>query len=240
MPDRVILFAAVLVAAVSPAMRLAAGYPEFWQAGSFDYEFSLAEVGLGWLVVGYFPVFPWLACPLTGYALAPTLLASRRTGLLMAGCLAAASWGLVLAWGSLPTVATGGAERAWTMFPASTAYLLGTLATVIGAFAIVHPVLDRPGDDGRDRGRWLRAWAEPLSRHALTIYLLHHAVHVWPLWAWSLATTGEATALWQAAMPAGWSLGLAVAFLLATAVVLKRLDRRRLPTAEALMRWLCD
>ena len=238
MPNWVVVFAAILIAAVSPAMRAVAGYADFWQAGYFDYEFSIAEVGLGWLVTGYFPVFPWLAYPLAGFGLAPWLLTRSRAGLLTALALGGTAVLLVLAWSGLPAVITGNAARAWTMFPASTAYLLGTLATVIAALAVLHPLLDPHPASAAGRG--LMAWAEPLSRHALSIYLLHHAVHIWPLWAWGLATTGEPDSLWQVAMPVPWSLGLAAAFLLATLVLLKRLDRRRLPTAESLMRWLCD
>jgi hypothetical protein len=55
-----------------------------------------------------------------------------------------------------------------------------------------------------------------------------------------MATSGEPTALWQVAMPVAWAIGLAAAFLVAAAVVCRWADRTRVPTAESLMRWLCD
>lgn len=269
-PDWAVLCSAAVIIAVSPALRLAADYAAFWTDGYFDYDFTIADVTLGWLVTGYFPVFPWLALPLTGYALAPRLLttrpavpdaspptnddgparstdsAGRACGLssfplalvpeASAAILLAAATALVVAWPSFPAAITGGATEAWTMFPATTAYVLGTLGGVMLALVLAHRLLDGQPD----RGRRLVAWATPLSRHALSIYLVHHAVHVWPLWAAGLFTAGDATAYWQLAMPVGWALALAGAFLLAAAVLFRSADRLRISTAESLMRWLCD
>ncbi len=264
LPDGAVLFAAAMIIALSPALRLAADYSAFWTGGYFDYDFTIADVTLGWLVTGYFPVFPWLAFPLAGYALAPQLLAApaaapdagapgqagrtnccgdaprpRFPHFIPAACsiaLIAAATGLVVAWPSLPTAVTGGAAAAWTMFPATTAYVLGTLGGVMLALILARQLLD----GHPDRGRWLMTWATPLSRHALSIYLLHHAVHIWPLWAAGLATAGDATALWQLAMPVGWALVLAGMFLGAAALLFRWSDRMRVPTAESLMRWVCD
>jgi uncharacterized membrane protein len=235
-PDPAIMWAAVIMVAIAPALRVVADYPAFWTAGFFDYEFTPADVTLGWLVTGYFPVFPWLAFPLAGYALGPWTLTGGRAALLAAAGLVAASLGVVLAWPFLPPAVTGGTPLVWSMFPPSTAYVLGTLGTVMLALAVAHSMLgERPG-----RGRLLMDWATPLSRHALSIYLLHHAVHLWPLWAAGLAMTGEATSLWQRAMPVGWAIGLAGVFLAAAAVLARWVDRHGLPTSESVMRWLCD
>jgi hypothetical protein len=72
------------------------------------------------------------------------------------------------------------------------------------------------------------------------MYLLHHVVHVWPLWAWGAATSGATTALWQAAMPPAASLTLAAGFLVTAAWLFRWIDQRRAPSAESLMRWVCD
>jgi uncharacterized membrane protein len=239
--DGVLLLAATASVAVAPAMRIVCDYPSYWTGGFFDYEFTVADVVLGWLVTGYFPVFPWLAYPLAGFALAPGLLLNEPAqqparGFLMGLGLMAGAAILVAAWPALPTAVTGGATAAWTMFPASTAYVSGTLGCMIAALAVLHRLLD--GDPARCR--WLVAWAGPLSRHSLSIYLLHHVAHVWPLWAAGLIAGGDASAFWQVAMPPAASLALALAFLLAAAVVCRWADGRRLPTAESLMRWLCD
>lgn len=235
MPDPAVLFAAALAIAVAPALRIVAEYPASWSQGYYDYEFTLADVALGWLVTGYFPIFPWLAFPLAGYAFAPRLMGGGSA--LAAGGLGlvAAAAALVLGWPSLPAAVTGAAAEAWTMFPASTAYVLGTMGAVVLALTGLHRLLDGGAAHGG-----LVAWAAPLSRHSLSIYLAHHALHVWPLWLAGLATTGEATALWQVAMPIGWAVGLAAVFLVAAAVFCRWADGRRLPLAESAMRWLCD
>ncbi len=244
MPDWVVVLAAVLVLAVSPAMRVVADYPAFWQTGYFDYDFTLADVLLGWLVVGYFPVFPWLAFPLLGHALGAWLFGvqdaqsePRSRSVAASGAAGiATALALIVLWPTLPAAITGEAARGWTMFPASTAYCLGTLGTVTLAAAALHRVIDR---GGRQWG-WLLSWATPLSRHALSMYLLHHVVHVWPLWVWGVATSGETTALWQVAMPPAASLALAGGFLVAAAWLFRWLDQHRMPSVESLMRWVCD
>jgi uncharacterized membrane protein len=235
MPDAVVVFTAGLVIAVAPALRVAAEYSSYWTAGYYDYDFTWTDVIMGWLVTGYFPIFPWLAFPLLGYAFAPRLLGHGR-GLVPIGTgFVLASVAVIASWTSLPVAVTGGGDRAWSMFPASTAYVLGTLGGVCLAVTVLHRLLDRDGD----RGGWLATWVTPLSRHSLSLYLLHHAVHLWPLWIYGAATTEAATSLWQKAMPAAASMSLAIGFLVLAAMLCREADRRRIPMAESLMRRLC-
>jgi uncharacterized membrane protein len=236
MPSPVVVLTAVLVVASAPLMRDVAGYGASWTEGYYDYEFTLPDVVLGWLVNGYFPVFPWLAFPLLGFAAGPSLLVAPRKVMAIGCGLVAASAAVILSWPALPIVITDGEADPWTMFPASMAYVFGTLGGVCIAMTSLHRLLD--GDV--PRGRWLVAWATPLSSHSLSIYLVHHVIHVWPLWMYGLATTGDATAHWQVAMPAWMSLSLAVVSVVAAAVLCRQVDRWQIPTAESLMRWLCD
>jgi len=236
MPDGVVLFAAALVIVVAPAMRNVSDYASYWTAGSYDYEFTLSDVVLGWLVTGYFPIFPWLAFPLVGFAAAPRLLSVSAQPMAIAAGLVAASTAVVTAWATMPLAVTGGTAGAWTMFPASTAYVLGTLGGTCLALAVMHRLLD--GDE--PRGRWLIAWATPLSRHSLSLYLLHHVVHIWPLWVYGMATTGVATSHWQRVFPPAVAVSLAALFLVGGSVLCHVAGRRRIPMAESLMRRLCD
>lgn len=235
MPDAVVIFTAGLVIAVAPALRVMADYASYWTAGYFDYEFTWSDVTLGWLVTGYFPIFPWLAFPLLGYALTPRLLAPGRGLVVIGAGLIASSILIIASWPVLPVAVTGGGEIPWSMFPASTAYVLGSLGGVCFAVTVLHRLLD---GGGVRTGR-LAAWVTPLSRHSLSLYLIHHAVHIWPLWIYGAATTGTATALWQKAMPTAASVSLAVGFLAIAAVFCREADRRRIPMAEDLMRRLC-
>ncbi|MDZ4734588.1 MAG: hypothetical protein SGJ16_13510, partial [Nitrospirota bacterium] len=95
-------------------------------------------------------------------------------------------------------------------------------------------------DGDEPRGRWLIAWATPLSRHSLSLYLLHHVVHIWPLWVYGMATTGVATSHWQRVFPPAVAVSLAALFLVGGSVLCHVAGRRRIPMAESLMRRLCD
>jgi hypothetical protein len=79
-----------------------------------------------------------------------------------------------------------------------------------------------------------------MSRHSLTFYVLHHVAHVWPLWLAGFVTTGDPDGLWQVATPVSTAVVWAVAFLFFAAWLAERLDRPGTPSAESLLRWLCD
>ena len=66
LPMPVPLLIVALLAAFAPLLRATTDYPAYWQNYHFDYDFTLSDVLLGYLVVGYFPVFPWLLYPIVG------------------------------------------------------------------------------------------------------------------------------------------------------------------------------
>lgn len=245
LPAAVPLFACAVILAVAPVLRLVAGYADYWTNGYFDYEFTLGDVVLGFLVTGYFPLFPWLIFPLTGFLVAPAIFSSadgpcRTTPAIIGAALvlASATTVVVRPWLPADLVTT---PHAWTMFPASTTYMLGTLGGGILAATFLHRAVDLrvTGEADGSHPRMLH-WAAVLSRHSLSIYLLHHVVHIWPLWLVGLATTGDPTTLWQKVVPAIVAVGLAFVFLTAATVLFVRIDRSNTPTPESLLRWLCD
>jgi hypothetical protein len=70
--------------------------------------------------------------------------------------------------------------------------------------------------------------------------VLHHLVHVWPLWAYGLAQAGEPTEYWGKALPVWASMTLAAVFLVVCWVALRLLGPGRSWGLERCMRWLCD
>jgi hypothetical protein len=126
---------------------------------------------------------------------------------------------------------------------ANSAYLLpkcGPISTTRNKSALLLvPLAHRLCDGGTLHPRLARV-AGTFSRHSLTIYLLHHVVHVWPLWIWGAATADDVTVHWQRAMPAAASLCLAAAFLVAAYPLLRWLDASGRRGIEGWMRWLCD
>ena len=248
MPPGVALAACGLVLLASPLLRERADYNAFWTDGSFDPDLTLSDVMLGYLVTGFFPLLPWIVYPVVGYLAAGELFPAeirgkpadhgRRAGL--AGLLlVVASLAILTVEPLLPIRLGRNGSFFWTMFPASTPYVLGTLGTALAATALLQWAVDR-----KQQPAWARAvapWAVLFSRYSLSLYLLHHVVHVWPLWWAGLATGGgDVTVYWQRAMPAWQSFGLALIFLAVAAVTFRSIQARRIPTVESLMRWLCD
>lgn len=256
LPMPVPLLIVALLAAFAPLLRATTDYPAYWQNYHFDYDFTLSDVLLGYLVVGYFPVFPWLLYPIVGLLVGRGLFAgvgSQPPALTSRG-LMAASGVLALAAVASSLLAPLQTETAsvdwrppgWTMFPASTTYILGTVAAGMLLLGLLHHLVDVPdGSDDRRAARLqlpasVTAFFNRTSRHSLSIYLLHHVAHLWPLWIYGVASQGEPTAHWQAFMPAWASAGLGVVFFAACVPLFSWLDRRGLPTAESVMRWVCD
>ena len=243
MPPAVVALACGIVVAASPILRAVADYPAYWSLGYYEYDVALDDVLLGFLVTGYFPILPWIAFPLAGFLLAPALFPApgaapaggARPTLLGSALVAAAALTLLLR-PYLPADLRPGTSG-WTMFPAATTYVFGTLGVTILATTILSRIADHDGAASRPGAG---AWAGAISRHSLSIYLLHHAIHIWPLWAWGTAMHDNATALWQRALPASVSLGLAAVFLVSAAVLFRWMDRNRVPSIESLLRWLCD
>lgn len=248
-PPAVTAFACGLLVGLAPTLRAVADYRAFWADGFYDYEFTLGEVVLGYLATGYFPVFPWLALPLAGFLAAPLIYgrggADGGTGgngepalrsPVMAGGLLVVAAVIVMASRPLAPPRLITHDRLWAMFPPTTAYVLGTIGGTILFATLLHRTIDARTSDP---GPLLRI-AGAMSRHSLTLYILHHVAHVWPLWIAGFLTTGDPTGLWQVATPVSTAIAWAVAFLLFVAWLAERLDRPGTPSAESLLRWLCE
>jgi uncharacterized membrane protein len=237
-----------LLVGLAPILRAVADYRSFWAAGFYDYDFTLGDVLLGYLATGYFPVFPWLALPLAGFLAAPSIYArdggdegrgSRKSWThspLVSGGLLVAAAGVVMICRPFIPVRLITHDRLWAMFPPTTAYVLGTIGGGILLATLLHRTLDARTSG---RGPLLRI-AGAMSRHSLTLYVLHHVAHVWPLWIAGFVTTGDPDGLWQVATPVSTAVVWAVAFLFFAAWLAERLDRPGTPSAESLLRWLCD
>lgn len=242
----------------APVLRSIADYPAYWQNYHFDYDFTLSDVTLGFLAVGYFPVCPWLLYPLVGFVVGrtvfrdPTSSAATRTvgsrTLLTLGGLLLSAAAVASLLSLLQTTVTSESWRppGWTMFPPSPSYLLGTLAAGFLLLGSLHALVDMPTPPAASsRPRVvlpprITAYFNRISRHSLSIYLLHHVVHIWPLWVYGVATAGEPTAHWQSFMPAWAAAILALAFYAVCGPLFAWLDERGFPTAESVMRWVCD
>lgn len=239
-----ILFAVVSVV-LSPGLREWAEYPAYWESGDFEYDFTMTDVLSGWLVTGYFPIFPWIAYPLTGFVTASLLFAkpqescsrAGRTGLIGAALVTTAAVALALR----PLLPEGIGEHflgRWSMNPPTVTYVLGTVGVALLLLGLLHRWVDCNPRLSK-RSAFLDV-AKTFSQYSLTIYILHHVVHLWPLWIYGAVTQDEPTYYLEEAMPTTVAFLLALLFMACCHVVLRRIGPDRRLGVEAWVRWLCD
>ena len=248
MPGPVRVLVAVMAALVAPVLRGMAGYASYWENGYFECDLTLSDVLIGFLSTGYFPIFPWIAFSVAGYVTAAWMFARpvpgvdrtvnpwvpARVGL----ALVAASVALGVARPFLPASIASVMLGGWTMFPPTTEYVLGALGMAMTLLSLGHRFVDL--NPAAQRFTGALGVARTFSGCSLTIYVLHHLVHVWPLWAYGLAQVGEPTEYWGKALPVWSSMALAAVFLVACWLVLRLLGPGRSWGLERCMRWLCD
>lgn len=248
LPPAISVVVAVISVVVSPILRGLADYQSYWVNRYFEHDLTLSDVLIGFLATGYFPIFPWIAFTLVGFVVASGLFAEPEEPfgpppspwpMVLVGTVLAATSGIVLASGPyLPDVISKYMLGGWTMFPPTVEYVLGMLGLTLILFGTMHRYVDR-NPRVLSYSRVLTV-AKTFSRYAFTIYVIHHVVHLWPLWIYGLATGHEPTHYWKQAMPITVSVPLALLFLACCYGILRRLGPDRTYGIESWMRWLCD
>jgi uncharacterized membrane protein len=247
LPSGLILLICGLLFAASPFLQNLVEWESFWTDDYFDPDLTLTDVWQGFFVAGYFPVFPWLMYPLLGYVVGTEVLAgpdepARRRGLQQMGWLGGGLMGLAALAVSLrlgyPEQFPATWPTPWTMFPPSLEYGVGTTGWALFALSVMTWLFDR--HSARDWLPAVRRFTERFSRRSLTTYLLHHVVHLWPLWWYALWQGQETTYFWRQAMSVPWSIILAAIFLVCCHFLFVYMDRKAIPATENLMRWICD
>jgi uncharacterized membrane protein len=254
LPAAILIFIAAIVLLVSPALRIEADYPAFWENRYFEYDFTLSDVLSGYFVTGYFPIFPWLTFSLTGFATASLLFADAdpeqeagsdrprqfpRTMLLSGGALFGTGLVAYFIRPYLPDVIGQYFLGGWTMFPTTIEYALGMIGIDLILLGLLHYYVDL-NPNVPERGPWLDV-VKTFSQYSLTIYVLHHVVHIWPLWLYAVAKNhDDPTTYWANATTVPVALGLAAVFLVSCFFLMRWIGPDRRFGIEAWMRWLCD
>lgn len=229
LPGWAIAALCIAILAASPPLRTLTDYGSHWltEYGLYtEYitRWRIEDILLGWALRGYFPVLPWLIFPLAGYASARCLLDAeagirrRRArglivggvvlGLLGMGARVASRWvgfGEPLAWYLSPM----------TFYPPGTSYVLLVLGVGMVGFAGLWLALD--SDEACQASVSRRGWMIVLgrySRYSLSVYVIHHALHLWPMYAAGLAA-GDVWTYWQDWVAPSGALALAGVFLVA-------------------------
>jgi uncharacterized membrane protein len=248
LPLEVLTVISIASLLASPVLREIVDYAAYWQNDYFDPDMTLADVIIGFLVTGYFPLFPWIAFPLAGFQAAAILFAdsgnssdSKQSAWLIVttgAILFAASILLLGLRPYLPTTLSQKVLGGWNMFPPTVEYVTCTLGLALVLLGLLHLYVDlNPAVASYQNALQV---PKAFSRYSFTIYILHHIAHVWPLWGYAMATGQEPTDLWMNAMPLTASISLAVLFLFCVYGLARIVGNERNYGIEACMRWLCD
>jgi uncharacterized membrane protein len=239
----------LLVLAVTPGAQVASEWELYWEGPFFDPDWTVQSAVLGYLVLGYFPLLPWIVVPVLGL-MAGRLVFPER-GVSTPGAKRLMAWGAAATVAALglnqlglaaPWLRERGALGGWRVTLPSLEYLVGILGTIALALGIAALAFDRGAARERPRaeeGGWsqvVNLW----SRSSFTVYLLHHVAHVWPLWLYGLWSGASVTAYWRKAVSPIQALCLAAAFVLLAHVFLRILERRGATGIEGLMRRFSD
>lgn len=248
LPSELLTLVCAVLFVMAPFLRVEADYDSYWLAGYFDLDKTLSDVAIGYLCTGYFPLFPWLVFPLAGYVAGKVVFpdpADAADGppsvaplLKVGACLVAASVLLRIVGPHLPVILSTTVVKGWTMFPASPEYVAGVLGMAMLLFGGLHVVIDRRQKLARFP-RFL-GMCRTMSQYSLTMYLLHHVLHIWPLWVYGLTHGTSTTEYWRQAMSVEWAVALVPVCLLVCYLLFRLMARREWPSVETLMRWLCD
>jgi uncharacterized membrane protein len=228
-----IIFSIIIL---SPILRELSNYNQYWNFADseFIYALTFKDVFLGWLLNGYFPIFPWIIFPLAGYATGRTILGAsasdkqrkyaRNFGLL--GVLLA----LVGALGVFfyPLTNLDVYLSPILFYPASTTYLLIMLGATLIAFTGLWLLLDAK-KTSTARTKWTRGrLALPIqrySRYSLSTYIIHHTVHLYPLYLVGWLKMGDRWYYYADAMPIWMALLLWLVFVVIFYYVIKQWDK---------------
>ena len=124
------------------------------------------------------------------------------------------------------------------MFPATQEFVVGSLGITLLLLAWLHHSVDRNPRVLRYEG--VLGVVTVFSRYSFTVYVLHHVVHLWPLWIYGAFSGPEPTFYWRNAMPVWAAAVLGVVFLVCCYGILRGLGPDRTFGIESCMRWLCD
>jgi uncharacterized membrane protein len=244
----ILLAICVAILIASPPLRDAAQYDNYWVGEDFQYDFTLKDVGLGFLLNGYFPLLPWLIYPLAGFALGQYFYPHDEDEA-MSLPLALPLLGAALVALALVAMVLEPHVPAWAanyyvndfpddFYPATTVFVVGTLGGIMLGLWVLNVALDiNPRVTGTGR---VLTFFRRYSYFALTIYVVHLAIHVWPLliaaaWQQKASIYGY----FGVATSTPVALGLAVVFIAAFYPCLVLLERHKRFSLEHMMRWCC-
>jgi len=125
-----------------------------------------------------------------------------------------------------------------TFYPASTTFIFGTTGILLAGFWILFIIFDSKQKTANGR-HWI--FLKRYSRFSLTTYIVHHAIHVWPLYLLALYE-GRSDIWWyfEDAMSTPTALILSLLFIICFYGILILMEKRRKYGFEGMIRWLSE
>ena len=229
MSPKTLVGLAILVLIVSPPLRSFTGYISHWPVDEYVYRFMMQDVVLGFFLHGYFPLFPWVFFALMGLAVGKYYFGDkaserlRGSGMPVIGLVLI---GLAVLGASLKGYFPGNLKGFFSeisFYPASTTYLIGLLGIILLGLWILYRSLD---DAQLPKQNAVLIFFSRYSRFSLTTYIVHHAVHIWPiLWLAALEDKRDPWWYYGDAVSTPIAFGLALLFIAAFYVVLIRFEK---------------
>ena len=234
-PTKYLIALSVLISLIAPPLRQLTNYSHHWAYGEYVYDFTLLDILLGVTLQGYFPLLPWLVFPIIGFCLgrAITPTGHSSTNLDRSIPILGIILVIIAAVGALShqfsPIGSGWYLSPISFYPASTTYVLGVLGSILMAFWFLH----RRYDTGEaPTSQFIHLY----SKFSLTTYVLHHAVHLWPIYLLAAWNDKDIWYYYQDAISTPLALGLTIVFIAVFFSFLKFLNSRAHLSLEGLLR----
>lgn len=209
MPTFGILLVGLIFISPSPFLREYSQYMQHWGSsmttvpgihevlpgilydpiGEYVPTWSIQEIVEGFFIEGYFPIFPWLFFPLFGVFLGKTSFVQSQGKtpdarphiiFMIAGGFILSVVGTVISFAARtkpPLSVVNEYISPFSFYPSTLSMQLLQLGMVLILFGLLRALYDRV-----NRESWWLTYCRRLSRYSLTVYVLHHALMLWPMW----------------------------------------------------------
>lgn len=235
MPTKYLITISVLILLIAPPLREMTNYDSHWFYAEYIYDFTLREILLGVTLQGYFPLLPWLVFPIIGFCLgrAITPTGQSSTNLDRRIPILGISLVFISAVGALSNqfspIGSSWYLSPISFYPASTTYVFGILGSILLVFWLLHRRYDL-GEAPTSQ------FIQLYSKFSLTTYVLHHAVHLWPIYLLAAWNDKDIWYYYQDAISTPLALGLTIVFIAVFFSFLKFLNSRAHLSLEGLLR----
>jgi len=243
---KTIMIILIAVFLISPPLREITGYHSHWDREweEYLYDFTFPDVMLGFFLHGYFPLFPWIIFPLAGLIAGKQYFGNPGEGkmgrnLPLTGIvlMIASAAGAMIPAAGIPIVRFYAGS--FSFYPASPAFLMGSLGLVLLMLWTFNRTLDNREIPSKSP---VLVFLQRYSRFSLSTYVVHHAVHVWPLLLAGYMASGGWDHWWfyGDAMSTPVALLLALVFIIGFYPLLVLWEKKKQFSFEGFMRWFTE